>query len=279
MVYQECRNREGNDEGASPAVRESLLSPGSYSPSSLIPATGKTIPEYSMISVVIPTFNEEENIAQCLVSLRHQTVPRSEYEIIVVDGGSKDRTCEIAKKYADRVFIQTSPGVGGARNDGIMAAAGEIVATTDADCILPPSWIATIRRGFEEDGVVQLYGPVYPIETGIRNSLSLAVANTFSRIGYYTRIFYYTLGCNTAFRKEAVIKAGLYRCIDAGDDVEIALRMSRLGRVKFSGGLKVGFSMRRYQQYGSLKSLYEWMYIVAHGGHVEKYRYSQKEYK
>jgi glycosyltransferase involved in cell wall biosynthesis len=232
-----------------------------------------------MISVVIPTFNEEENIAQCLVSLRHQTIPRNEYEIIVVDGGSKDNTREIAQKYADRVFVQTNPKVGGARNDGIMAAAGDLVATTDADCILPPTWIATIKKGFEDPRVVQLYGPVYPIETGLRNSLSLAVANTFSRVGYYTRIFSYTLGCNTAFRKDAVVKAGLYRCIDAGDDVEIAVRMSRLGKVKFDAAMKVGFSMRRYQQYGSLRSVYEWVYIVAHGGHVEKYQYSQKEYK
>jgi glycosyltransferase involved in cell wall biosynthesis len=232
-----------------------------------------------MISVVIPTFNEEENIAQCLVSLRHQSVPRSEFEVIVVDGGSKDRTFEIAQKYADKVFIQTSPKVGGARNDGIIAATGDIVATTDADCILPPTWIATIRKGFEDQGVVQLYGPVYPIETGIYNSLSLFFANTFSRIGYYTRIFYYTLGCNTAFRRDAAIKAGLYRCIDAGDDVEIALRMSRLGRVRFVRAMKVGFSMRRYKQYGSFRSLYEWIYIVAHGGHVEKFKYSQKEYE
>ena len=232
-----------------------------------------------MISVIIPTFNEEENIAQCLVSLRHQTVPRDEYEIIVVDGDSKDRTREIAAKYADKVFVQKSPRVGGARNDGIMAASGEIVATTDADCILPPTWIAMIRKGFRDPAVVQVYGPVYPIETGLRNSLSLFLANTYSRIGYYTRIFSYTLGCNTAFRRNAVIRAGLYRHIDAGDDVEIALRMNRLGKVRFLGAMKVGFSMRRYKKYGSVRSLYEWMYIVAHGGHVERYQYSHKEYK
>ena len=232
-----------------------------------------------MISVIIPTFNEEENIAQCLVSLRHQTVPRSEYEIIVVDGGSKDQTREIAKKYADKVFIQKSPRVGGARNDGMAAASGEIVATTDADCILPPRWIENIKKGFDDPAVVQLYGPVYPIETGIKNSLSLFLANAYAEIGYHTRIFYYTLGCNTAFRKDAVMKAGLYRCIDAGDDVEIALRMKKLGIVRFDRSIKVGFSMRRYKKYGSLRSLYEWMYIVAHGGHVEKYQYSRKEYK
>jgi len=232
-----------------------------------------------MISVVIPTFNEEENIAQCLVSLRHQTVPRSEYEIIVVDGGSKDQTREIAGKYADKVFVQTSRKVGGARNDGIIAATGDIVATTDADCIIPPNWIETIKKGFDEKNVVLLYGPVYPIEEGIKNSCSLFFANTFSRLGYYTKIFYYTLGCNTAFHRDAVIRAGMYRSIDAGDDLEIALRMKNQGKVKFSAAMKVGFSMRRYQQYGSLKSLYEWVYIVAHGGEVQKYSYSQKDYK
>jgi glycosyltransferase involved in cell wall biosynthesis len=232
-----------------------------------------------MISVIIPTFNEEENIAQCLVSLTHQTVPRAEYEVIVVDGGSKDETCRIAEKYADKVFAQTSKKVGGARNDGIMAAKGEIVATTDADCILPPDWIERIKKDFLDEHLVLLYGPVYPIEVGIGNKLSLLLANTFSRVGYYSQTFYYTLGCNTAFRKDAFIKAGMYRCIDAGDDLEIALRMKDQGKVMFDGRLKVGFSMRRYEQYGTLKSLYEWVYIVSHGGETQKYSYTQKKYK
>lgn len=232
-----------------------------------------------MISVIIPTFNEEENIAQSLVSLSHQTVPRNEYEIIVVDGGSKDKTCEIAKKYADLVFTQTSKKVGGARNDGVMASKGEIAATTDADCILPPDWIKRIQDDFKDPGIVQVYGPVYPIENTKKNQFSLLLANTFSRIGYYSQTFYYTLGCNTAFRKDAFVKAGMYRCIDAGDDLEIAMRMKDLGRVYFDGKLKVGFSMRRYQQFGTFKSLYEWSYIVAHDGETDKYAYTQKKYK
>jgi len=232
-----------------------------------------------MISVIIPTFNEEENIAQCLVSLSHQTVPRGEYEIIVVDGGSTDATCEIAKKYADSVIVQTSRKVGGARNDGVKVAKGEIIATTDADCILPPGWLERIVRDFKKPGVVQVYGPVYPIEEGIGNQLSLFLANAFSRIGYYSRIFYYTLGCNTAFRKEAFEKAGMYRCIDAGDDLEIAMRLKDLGRIYFDNRLKVGFSMRRYQKFGTIQSLYEWMSIVADGGESGKYSYTRKKYK
>jgi glycosyltransferase involved in cell wall biosynthesis len=232
-----------------------------------------------MISVVIPTFNEEENIAQCLVSLCHQTVPRSEYEIIVVDGGSKDATREIAEKYADKVFIQTRKKVGGARNDGADAATGDILATTDADCILPPDWIKRVEENFSDPRVVQIFGPVYPIEEGWNNKFSLMLANTFSRLGYYSKTFYYTLGCNTAFRKEAFEKAGMYRCIDAGDDLEIAMRMVELGKIRFDGKLKVGFSMRRYQKFGTIQSLYEWAYIVANGGESKKYSYTQKNYK
>ncbi|VVB90522.1 Glycosyltransferase AglE [uncultured archaeon] len=232
-----------------------------------------------MISVIVPTYNEEAGITACLKSLCSQTLPRDEYEIIVVDGNSTDRTRELAKEYADEVFIQTSKKVGGARNDGAMQAKGTIVATTDADCIIPPDWLGVIKKDFAKKNVVQLYGTVYPIEGGIKNRLSLILANTFSCIGYYTGVFYYTLGCNTAFDKEAFIKAGMYRCIDAGDDVEIARRMKKLGKVKFDSRMRVGFSMRRYQQFGTLKSLYEWFYIVAHGGEASKFSYSKRKYK
>ena len=232
-----------------------------------------------MISVVIPAYNEEENITACLASLGRQTLPRTEYEIIVVDGNSKDRTRELAAPLADLVFIQTSARVGGARNDGALRARGEILATTDADCVLPPDWLERIRDDFARYHPVQLYGTVYPREKGLSYRFSLALANTFSRIGYHTGILYYTLGCNTAFDRQAFIKAGMYRSIDAGDDLEIALRMKRFGKVIFDPKLRVGFSMRRYRQFGTLRSLYQWIYIVAHGGETSKYSYSRKKYE
>jgi len=235
---------------------------------------------HTLISVIVPTYNEEQNISACLQSLNRQTLPRDSYEIIVVDGGSKDQTREIATPLADQVFVQTSKKVGGARNDGAMAAQGEILATTDADCVLPEDWVERIRDDFARDpAIVQVYGLVYPIEDSLKNRLSLASANLFSRIGYHTGTLYYTLGCNTAFRKEAFMKAGMYRTIDAGDDLEIARRTCKLGKVSLDTGLKVGFSMRRYQQFGTLKSLYQWLYIVVRGGTSEKYSYSQREYK
>lgn len=232
-----------------------------------------------MISVVVPTYNEEQNIERCLESLADQTVPRETYEVIVVDGNSKDRTRELAEPLADSVFIQKSKRVGGARNDGVMAASGEVVATTDADCILPRDWVERIGKNFAEREIVQLYGTVYPIEGGFRNRLSLASANTFSRLGYHTRTIYFTLGCNTAFDRDAFVRAGMYRCIDAGDDLEIAQRMRRIGKVYLDPDLAVGFSMRRYQQFGTIKSISEWLYIVLRGGDAGGVTYSQREYK
>jgi len=233
-----------------------------------------------MISVIVPAYNEEQNIRACLESVSRQTIPRDSYEIIVVDGGSKDRTREIAEEYADLVFIQTSKKVGGARNDGAEKARGSLIVTTDADCIIPPDWLSVITEAFDRDpGTVQLFGPVIPMEGGLKNHLFLALANNFSRFGYYARLFYYTLGCNTAFRKEAFFRAGMYRTVDAGDDLEIAKRMKDLGKVTFENRMRVIFSMRRYEQYGTLKSLYEWVYIVAHGGDSDKHSYSKREYK
>lgn len=232
-----------------------------------------------MISVIVPTFNEEEGVEACLKSLCDQTLPRDQYEIIVVDGNSKDKTREIAEKYADKVFIQTGKKVGGARNDGAMASKYDILATTDADCFLPCDWLEKVLADFAKyPDASTIYGIVYPLEPGIKHKLSLLGYNIVSRIGYWTGTIYMTLGCNTAFRKDLFLKAGMYITADAGDDFEIARRMKKYGRVRLDTNLKVGFSMRRYIEFGAMKSIYQWLYIVAHGGSSEKYQYAEKEY-
>ena len=231
-----------------------------------------------MITVVVPTFNEEKNIVDCLESLNRQTLPRREYEIIVVDGNSSDRSRELAAPLADLVFVQTSPRVGGARNDGAMRAKGEIVAFADADCVVPPDWLVRIRDDFARYHPVEVYGTVYPREGGIRNRIALGLANTFAWLGYHTRTLYYSLGCNTAVDRAAFIQAGMYRSMDAGEDIEISLRMKQFGKVLFDPEVRVGFSMRRYQQFGTIKSLYQWLYIVWKGGESSRYTYSRKDY-
>ncbi len=233
----------------------------------------------TMISIVIPAYNEQERIAACLLALSHQSIPRNEYEIIVVDGGSKDNTREIAAGYADKVFIQTSKRVGGARNDGISSSLAEIVATTDADSVVAPDWVEQVRNSFSSPSVVLAFGPVTTMEDTTKDHLYALLFNFLIWFGALTKMYYYTLGCNTAFRKEVFVNAGMYRIVDAGDDLEIAVRMRRKGKVVFNPNMKIAFDFRRYHEFGFLRTLYEWYAIVLQGGVSEKYTYTRKEYK
>jgi len=233
----------------------------------------------TMISIIIPAYNEGATIRRCLEALSHQTLPRSSYELIVVDGNSKDNTREIAAEYADHVFIQESERVPGARNDGFARAMYDIVATTDADCVVAPDWVEQIMHSFKDQRVVLAFGPVTPIERTPKNRRYVLLFNTLMRFGATTRLYYYTLGCNTVFRHDALERAGMYRIMDAGDDLEVATRMRKEGKVVFNRRLQVGFDFRRYEQFGFWKTLYEWYWIVLKGGVSKRFTYTQRVYQ
>lgn len=232
-----------------------------------------------MISVVIPAYNEEDRIERCLAALTSQTMPREMYEIIVVDGGSHDKSRDIAAEYADKVFIQESERVPGARNDGFLRSRYDLVVTTDADSIVAPNWIESIIGTFQDPDVVLAFGPVTSIEKTPKNKRYALLFNGLMRFGALTHLYYYTLGCNTAFRKDALLRAGMYRISDAGDDLEIAVRMRKQGKVRFVPDMKVGFDFRRYDQFGFWRTIYEWYYIVLQGGVSDKYSYTRKDYQ
>jgi cellulose synthase/poly-beta-1,6-N-acetylglucosamine synthase-like glycosyltransferase len=232
-----------------------------------------------MISVIIPAYNEEATIQRCLRSLSDQTVSRNSYELIVVDGNSRDRTREFAAEYADVVFVQESERVPGARNDGFRRAKYAIVATTDADSIVAPDWIEQICHSFKDPRVVLAFGPVTPIENTLKNRLYVLLFDVLMRLGASTRLYYYTLGCNTIFRYEALQQAGMYRIMDAGDDLEVATRLRKVGKVTFNPQLKVGFDFRRYDQYGFWRTIFEWYWIVLQGGVSNLITYTRREYK
>jgi cellulose synthase/poly-beta-1,6-N-acetylglucosamine synthase-like glycosyltransferase len=199
--------------------------------------------------------------------------------LIVVDGGSKDRTREIAAEYADIVFIQASERVPGARNDGFFRAQYDIVATTDADSVVAPDWVEQILRSFQDPDVVLVFGPVKPIENTPQNRRYVVLFTMLMRFGVITRLYYYTLGCNTVFRYDALEKAGMYKIMDAGDDLEVAIRIRKKGKVAFNPHLNVGFDFRRYEQYGFWFTIFEWYLIVLRGGISRRFSYSRRDYK
>ncbi|HZG77930.1 MAG TPA: glycosyltransferase [Paenibacillus sp.] len=105
------------------------------------------------ISVVVIAYNEERNIAECLDSLIKQTYTMGEYEIIVVDGESRDRTPDIVKEYAarhPRVRFVNNPGrtESSNRNVGVRRAMHPYIAFTDADCVCPEHWLERLAQGY-----------------------------------------------------------------------------------------------------------------------------------
>ena len=103
------------------------------------------------ISVVVPTYNEEKRIANCLESLSNQDF-KYPYEIILVNNASTDNTKSIAKKFPKVTVIdEPEKGVAIARQKGFSEAKAKLIASTDADCIVPETWLSQMYESFEND--------------------------------------------------------------------------------------------------------------------------------
>jgi poly-beta-1,6-N-acetyl-D-glucosamine synthase len=117
------------------------------------------------ISVIVPARNEEENIYRLLHALSEQQYPKELYEIIVVDDHSTDATAAIVRKFTNVKLIQLiEDGINSykkkAIETGIATATGELIVTTDADCIPPKEWLQTIAAFKKENRSVFIAAPV-----------------------------------------------------------------------------------------------------------------------
>ncbi|WP_342770484.1 MULTISPECIES: glycosyltransferase [unclassified Methanoculleus] len=176
-----------------------------------------------MISVIVPALNEEATILDCLESLVAQSIPRGTYEIIVVDGGSSDRTREYAKPVADRVISQKRAGIGGARGDGAEAGNGDILVFTDADTRHPPAWLETIQEVLTVGGYDVCTGPVRFYDPTFRSCLIRGWRQYYLLLHPFG--FYWLIGSNFAVKKDVYIRAGGHRDISILEDYDLSLRL------------------------------------------------------
>src|SRR5574341_590559 len=102
-------------------------------------------------SIIVPTYNEEQYIENCLKSLVTQDYSKSEFEIIVSDSSSNDRTVEIARPIADKVVITKKRGIAHGRNFGANNSAGEILLFVDADVALDKNFLKNVETEFQHD--------------------------------------------------------------------------------------------------------------------------------
>ena len=224
-----------------------------------------------MISVVVPAFNEESLLPQCLDSLSKQAY--RDFEIIVVAGGN-DRTTAIAQSFGTIVISQDQKGIAQARQKGFSVARGEIIASTDADAILPTDWLQNIHELFDRHpeaiaaaGHFQLYdGPAF-VRFWIKISLILmpvilTIAPWLWNFG----------GANFAVKTAAFNKSGGFDLNRAfGEDIDLCRRLRKYGKVIFAPSLVASVSGRAFSKDRlGLKSLINYLNVLLPGRPVHQ---------
>ena len=195
------------------------------------------LPHYPRVSVVVCAYNAERTMDACLASLELLNYP--DYEVIVVNDGSRDRTLEIAESYPYcRIISQPNKGLSVARNVGAEAATGEIVAYTDSDCVADPDWLTYLVAKMETSGLAACGGPNFPPPEDSLVPAAVAVSpGGPTHVLLSDEVAEHIAGCNMAFRRDALLGLGgfdpVYRA--AGDDVDICWRFQDAGFV-------IGFS-------------------------------------
>lgn len=192
------------------------------------------------VTVVIPARNEAHRIGTCLAALAEQTYPPERTEVIVVDDRSNDDTARRALAWVDRIpglkVVRAAEGAlacpkKNALDAGIAAGAGEIILTTDADCIPSSDWIASTVRAFDPDvGMVAGYAPLLP-GRGLLSGLLALQSLVVSALAAGSIGLGFPLTCsgrNLAYRRRAFHDAGGFGPIghiEGGDDVLLMRRM------------------------------------------------------
>lgn len=200
------------------------------------------------ISIVIPAYNEEVNIARCLDSLASQT--RIANEIIVVDNNSTDNTVNVAQRYKVRIIAQSIQGIPPSTYAGLNAATGDILVRCDADCILPPSWLADIEATFlANDTLAALTGPGYFYDC---NKITAWLADIFYMKAYFA-LTYLALAHSPLFGSNFAIRSSSWKAIkdkvhhernDIHDDMDISIHIGPKANVQYVSNLRVGISAR-----------------------------------
>jgi glycosyltransferase involved in cell wall biosynthesis len=203
------------------------------------------------ISVILAAYNEEKLLPRCLTYLQKQNYPKDDYEIIVVDNNSTDRTAVIGKEFGVRVVSYTEiNGCGAARKYGSDVAKGEILAFTDPDCIVPEDWLTKIDKYLKETKAVCISGPGMPDKETIWLKGIFGFYNWFYVVNhkFHKPIVW---GYNMAMLKEAYDAVGGFdKMLLSSDDWELAVRLQKkFGKnsVRYIEDLKAYTNPRKQQ--------------------------------
>jgi len=207
------------------------------------------------VSIVIPTLQEEDYIGKLLFKL---AAIDQNLELVVVDGGSTDRTVEIARKFTEKVYVLNERGIGKARNYGAYKATGDIVVFMDADVEPPPDFLKKVLMVFSRDDVVGATCNIMPKNPLIHEVFFFRLYNLLLYVLSYFKP--HSRGEFLAVKREVFLKVrGFNEKLPCIEDHDLALRLSKVGRVVFLKNLTVYESMRRFRKKGFFSVLKMWI--------------------
>lgn len=194
--------------------------------------------EWPSVSIIVPVLNREKSIGPCLQSLIELDYP--DFEIIIVDNGSVDNTRKIIANYPVKLLYEKQIGAYLARNRGIDAARGEIIAFTDSDCVADKNWLRNLARNFRSNNTGGVGGNLLPFSPRTITEAFLALgrlriyhSKRISQIGKQgNRFLSHALGsANMSFRKSVLVSVKGFnpRLPDFGGDYDLTWRVKRAG--------------------------------------------------
>jgi glycosyltransferase involved in cell wall biosynthesis len=212
-----------------------------------------------VISVVVPAYNEEKYLPVCLTAIRKQTFKN--YELIVINNNSTDKTGEIAKKFGARVVFEKKQGMISARERGFREAKADIIARTDADSKPTPKWLEVIYKAFMRNPeAVALTGPWLSPHKRIPNKLFIQTNHAFAvKLGNLLTGHIFLLGPNMAIRKSAWMKIKVNKDDKkVHEDIDLSCNIAKVGKILYIPQMLVTFSLRRVTE-NPVKGLFRYL--------------------
>jgi hypothetical protein len=214
-----------------------MLSAGELLPFTNLEGSSVPLPASTpMVSVVVTVRDDERTIAACLESISRLQYPN--YEVIVIDDASRDRSVEIAAAAPGVRLMRQSwrAGLGTVRNAALRVARGDLIAFTRADCVVDADWLTLAVRAITEDACDAVSGPIFPsqAERGVAAHVLAAIEKVGEKAGAKQSSGEHAVQLadrNMLVRKSSLIAVGGFdaRFLDEGGDRDLAARMRAAG--------------------------------------------------
>jgi len=206
------------------------------------------------ISVIIPTL-QEQNYIEAILSRLSKVKPQ--VEVIVVDGGSKDKTVEAARRFTDKVYQARRVGISAGKNYGARKASGDVLVFLDADITFPMNFPERVIETFKDPTVVGATCNIMPRRFQVGATLFFKIYNSILRV--FARFKPHSRGEFFAVRKQAFrATKGFDENMPCLEDHDLAIRLSKLGRFVFISDMTVYESLRRFRKLGFWRVIATW---------------------